>query len=270
LLLMGMCWRRRAQRALFGLSAFVVLMLPVCNAVPMYFPFQDRYLSLPLLGLAIAFGAAVDAAAQRGLAAVATPLAATAVIALALRTAQYEGVWQSEPSLWGHAARTQPRAYYAWTKLGEVRRKQGDLYGAILAYEQLVRLDPLRKLGYAGLFQVVALRDEKLHGIAPSHAEDYAKAFYAALDDAEDLRVIAGRLLKAGYVRAFELPMARVLQLAPMPDDAIEHAAALAFEQSQPSVALFYLEHMQRPTQEPLLQALAQRARALRGNAPVL
>lgn len=270
LIVVWICWRARAQRALFGLGAFVVLMLPVCNAIPMYFPFQDRYLSLPLLGLAIALGAAVDAAALRGLAGIATPIATAAVIALALRTVQYEGAWQSEVSLWGHAARTQPSAYYAWTKLGEVRRRQGDLYGAILAYEQLVRLDPMRKLGYAGLFQAVAMRDEKLRGIAPSHAEDYAKAFYAVLDDPEDLRVLAGRLLKAGYVRAFELPMGRVLQLAPIPDDALEHAAALQFEQNQPSVALFYLEHMQRPTQAPLLQALAQRARALRGNAPVL
>jgi hypothetical protein len=192
------------------------------------------------------------------------------VIALALRTVQYEGVWQSETRLWGHAARTQPSAYYAWTKLGEVRRKQGDLYGAILAYEQLVRLDPQRKLGYAALFEAVALRDEKLHAIAPSHAEDYAKAFYAALDDAEDLRQLAGRLLRAGYVRAFELPMGRALQLAPMPDDALEHAAALQFEHNQPAVALFYLERMQRPTQQPVLQALAQRARALRGNGPAL
>ena len=213
LLLTWICWRARALRALFGLCAFVVLMLPVCNAIPMYFPFQDRYLSLPLLGLAIALGAAVDAAALRGLAGIATPLATAAVIALALRTVQYQGMWQSEVGLWGHAARTQPSAYYASTKLGEVRRKQGDLYGAILAYEQLVRLDPMRKLGYAGLFQAVALRDEKLHAITPSHAEDYAKAFYAVLDDPDDLRVLAGRLLKAGYVRAFELPMSRVLQL---------------------------------------------------------
>jgi tetratricopeptide (TPR) repeat protein len=264
------CWRIGAQRALFGLGAFGVLMLPVCNAIPMYFPFQDRYLSLPLLGLAIVLGAVVDAAALRGVAAVAMPLASAAVIALALRTVQYQGAWESETRLWGHAARTQPNAYYAWTKLGELRRKQGDLYGAIAAYKQLIRLDPLRKLGYAGLFQVVALRDEKLHAIAPSHAEDYAKAFYAGLDDSEDMRVLAGRLLKAGYVRAFELPMTRVLQLAPMPDDALEHAAALQFENNQPSVALFYLEHMQRPTQQPVLQALAQRARALRGNAPVL
>src|SRR6185295_1605600 len=108
LLLIAMCWRSRAQRALFGLSAFVVLMLPVCNAIPMYFPFQDRYLSLPLLGLAIVLGAAVDAAALRGLAAIALPLASAAVIALALRTVQYQGVWQSETRLWGHAARTQP------------------------------------------------------------------------------------------------------------------------------------------------------------------
>ena len=32
--------RARARCSVF--VAFVVLMLPVCNAIPMYFPFQDR------------------------------------------------------------------------------------------------------------------------------------------------------------------------------------------------------------------------------------
>jgi hypothetical protein len=71
-------------------------------------------------------------------------------------------------------------------------------------------------------------------------------------------------------VRSFELPMSLVLAREPMPDDALERAATMQFKKLQPSVALFYLEHMQKPTRQPLLQALAQRARELRGNAPVL
>jgi tetratricopeptide (TPR) repeat protein len=265
-----LAWRAGARRVLFGLCAFVLLLLPVCNAIPMYFPYQDRYLSLPLVGLAFVLGAVVDSALAQGAGRIALLLGALAVLALGLRTAQYEGVWQSETRLWGHAASTQPNAYYAWTKLGEVRRKNGDLYGAIRAYQQLIRIDPLRKLGYAALFQAVALRDEALHGLAPSRAESYSQALYAALDDVEDLRTLAARLLRTGYVRAFEVPMGRLLALAPLPDDALEHAALAQFEQQRPLVCLFYLERMQKPTRKPLMQALAQSARELRGHAPVL
>jgi hypothetical protein len=197
-------------------------------------------------------------------------VAGLVLVALALRTLEYEGAWQNERRLWGHAVSAQPNAYYAWTKLGEVRRDEGDLYGAIRAYRHLLRIDPQRKLGYAALFEAVALRDEKLRQLAPSRAERYAQAFYLALDDTPDLRALAGRLLLAGYVRSFELPMGLVLSREPMPDDALERAATMQFKKLQPSVGLFYLEHMQKPTRQPMLQALAERARELRGNAPVL
>jgi hypothetical protein len=267
-----LAYRRRAFSALFALAAFTFWMLPVSNLLPMYFPYQDRYLSLPLIGLCFGLGSALDAARASGYAdgRVAGALAAAAVVALGLRTFQYEGEWSSEQRLWGHAASTQPGAYYAWMKLGEVRRKHDDLYGAIRAYQRLPALDPKRKLGPTALFEAVALRDEALHAITPSHAEPLAREYFAALDNAEDLRVLAGRMLGAGYARAYELPMARSIQLAPLSDEALEHVALVQFEQGRPMVGLFYLEHMQKPTQRPDLQEQAELARKLRGNAPVL
>jgi tetratricopeptide (TPR) repeat protein len=258
-----------AGRAVFSLGAFTLLMLPVSNAIAMYFPYQDRYLSLPLLGLCFGLAAALDAVPTRARRA-ALSLGAALVVVLGLRCWQYQGEWQSEVRLWGHAASTQTDAYYALMKLGEVRRRAGDLYGAIRAYQHLLQLDPKRTMGHAALLQAVALRDEKLRRLAPSQAERYAREYYDALEDPEALRELAAHLLQAGYLRTTELPLAKAFALQPVSDAVLEHAADVQFAEGRPSLGLFYLGQMRRATQRADLRGLAEGARRQLAAAPVL
>ena len=269
-LLLALFWRagRRgdvhAARMAFGLAAFALLLLPVSNAVPMVFPYQDRYLSLPLVGLGIAFGASWDALPRRAW----RWLAPLLVCAVALRCVQYQGEWQSELRLWSHAANTQPDAYYAWLKLGEVRRSEGQLEGSIAAYRRVVELDPARRTGYAALFLAAALRDEQRRGLAPTQAETYAARVYRALDDADKLRELAGRLLAAGYLRAAEVPLARSLALQPLDDRVLEHAAQTQFAAGRPTLALLYAHRMSSPTRLPDLRATIERAERALAHVP--
>lgn len=245
-------FRMRARLALAGLCTFVVLMLPILNLVPMYFPLQDRYLSLPLVGLALAVSALVD---QRG-----GPLSRAFVVvcvaALALRTVQYQGAWSSSLRLWGHAASTQPDAEYAWLKLGEVRRDAGQLEGAIHAYQRMIAVAPTRKLAWAALFEAVALRDERIFGMHPSHARTLAQRYYELLDHAPELRDFAGLLLAGRYLRALELPMSQALLLSAMPDNLLERAARTQLRDGRPSLARLYLRHMREPSLAPELAAV--------------
>lgn len=248
--------RARLWLALAGLVGFALWMLPVSNLVPMYFPLQDRYLSLPLVGLTLAFAALLDAKPTRTDLVFATLL----VLALAARSVQYQGVWRSELALWGHAASTQPEAEYAWLKLSEVRRDAHDLEGAIAAARAHVSVAPERRLAWAGLFEVTALRDERNHGIAPSRARELARRYYDALDDAAALRRLAGELLAGGYLRALELPLSRSLALE-LPEDALLEAAALTQTRAgRGSIAQLYLRAMRRPSQRPELASLPARS----------
>lgn len=253
---LALCVVKRRPRGALALLGFLLFFAPVSNALPMYFPFQDRYLSLPLLGLGLGLGALWDwLRARREL--LLAGLAVCMVVALGARTLQYSARWSNETRLWGHAASTQPDAFYAWLKLGEVRRDAGELPGAARALRAAIALDPGRKLGHAVLFEVVALHDEKWRKLAaPSHARAYAEAYYAGLDDAEALRVLSGKLLVNGYLRTLELPMGRALTLQPFPDDALERAARTHLSAGRPTVALFYLRQMQQPSAAPELVRL--------------
>ena len=145
-----------------------------------------------------------------------------------MRCAQYQGDWSSEARLWGHAASTQPDAYYAFMKLGEVRRRAGDLHGAIRAYKRLLRVDPQRKLGYAALLQVAALATSGYAGCRRSRAERYSEQFYTALDDAQALRALAAACCGRAPARAGAAARA-LARLRPLPDEALEHAAEAHF-----------------------------------------
>jgi hypothetical protein len=245
--------RAADKRMLSGLIAFVAFMLPVSNAVPMYFPLQDRYLSLPLIGLAFAFFAALEHALRPS---ALDKAGLVLVLALGLGSVRYQGEWQDELRLWGHATSVQPRAFYALMKLGELRRERGELGGAELSYTRAVALEPNRKLGHAAVLQVRALRDERRHAL-PSRADAYAKAYFEQLDDAGALRRLAAQMLASGHARALELPLSRSLDLAPLSDAALEQAASAQLVAGRPHIARIYVAHMRAAPSKPELKALA-------------
>lgn len=265
----ALAWRARrrelGRRVLFGLVAFVVLLAPVSNVVPLFWQWQDRYLSLPLFGLAFALGALVDAAiAARRDARLPIAVGGAIVIALAARTAQYEGAWRSEAALWGHAASTQPRAFYAWLKLGEVRRDAGEIEGALRAYERAIEVAPRLRLGHAAFLSALALRDERRHDLAPSRAIAIAQRFMERIEEPLALRELAGELAEDGYRDATTYVLARALDVEPIPEERLERAAAIQLAQGNEWLARFYVGRLTREPVLPEIRAYVARERARR------
>ena len=249
--------RARAPRAQLAIAGFAVMLLPVSNLIPVYFQFQDRYLSLPLLPLGFGFGAAaawVGAKIQNPKWAGAA-IGAVLVAALAARTVQYQEAWSGDLRLWQHAAATHPTSFYAWMKVGEILRDQGRLEASAGAYARAVDVAPELRLGHAAVFNVAALRDERDEDISPSRALAYAERYHAALDDANALRELAGEMASRGYRDAVILALGRSLDLAPVDDDRLEQAAARRLASGELWLARFYLSRM---TRDPILPALRE------------
>jgi protein O-mannosyl-transferase len=246
----------RSRRGLLaaGLLGFAIFLLPASNLVPLYFPLQDRYVSLPLFALGVALaGCGASATEPNARRSVLLDLAAIAVVCAGARTVQYAAEWQSEPRLWGHAVRAQPDADYAYLKLGEVRREAGDFEGAIAAYRGALAVAPLRTLAHAGLFEVVARRDERYANIFPSRARQLAQQYYQRLPNAEKLREFPAQLWAMGYVRSVELPIQALIVYDDMPEGILLQSAQSALRAGRKSLAQFYLHSLKEaPTGEPL------------------
>lgn len=241
-----------------GLLGFALFLLPASNLVPLYFPLQDRYASLPLFALGVAlagFAGSVqlEATRRKPVRNLALDVGFIALGCLCLRTAQYAGVWKNELRLWGHAVRTQPDADYAYLKLGEVRREAGDFEGAIKAYHGAIRVAPLRTLAHAGLFEVVARRDERVFKLSPGRARQLAEQYYKRLSNIESLRAFPAQLWSMGYVRTVELPIQAMLVIDAIPEGVVLQSAQGALRAGRRSLAKFYLHQLKEaPKGEPL------------------
>ena len=165
-------------------------------------------------------------------------------------------VYTSDAALWLHTTRVQPEAFYAWLKLGEVRRDHGDLRGAIDAYEHAVALEPRLRLSRGALFYAVALRDEARGTVAHRDALERTRRYHAALDDPTSMRVLASEMVTAGYRDAALIALGRALELEPASDARLEHAAHAQLDLGRPWLARFYVSRMSAHPIAPALRGL--------------
>jgi tetratricopeptide (TPR) repeat protein len=274
-----------SPRARFSILAFLVLLLPVSNLVPLYFEVQDRYLALPLLPLAFGLGAFVDhsssastskpigpaSATSRALRALPSPRAVIAlayVALLATLTYRYSTAWANDGTLWRHATRAQPQADYAWLKLGETLRDEAlaadptrddtrlTFDRSIHAYDRAIRIAPTLVIPHVARLRAMTHRDELVHAIEPSRAAELATRFGRAQANAEALKELASEMLELGYHDAALVPLARALDLDPIAPERLEHAARVQLESGHEWLARFYVSRLPGPPIDPALAAL--------------
>jgi hypothetical protein len=243
----------RDKRVIFAVIAFVVLIAPVANVVPLYFQWQDRYLSLPIWPIAFAVASLVERlwAIERRAA-----MAVTAVLAIALgvRTTIYSGVWSDRITLFEHAASVHPGETYAWVNLGHARRDAGRLESAVDAYERAIALSNLI-VSHDSRFYATVLIDEQRRDLSPSRAEELTGRFHLVVEDAVGLRELAMYMAQLGYRRTVWLALDYSFALEPVTDDQLEQSAFVRLRRGQAWLADFYLSRMRRRPLHPQLDA---------------
>jgi len=255
-------WRWRSRELGFALIAFLVLVAPVSNAIPLYFQWQDRYLSLPLWPVAFAVGYGLERLSRvEGPRWPAWAALAALVGALGLRTVQYSGRWSDSLTLFGHAAATQPESFYAWLNLGHSRVREGHLDTASAAYDQAIEVANLR-VAHDARFRTQVLIDERNHDLTPSRADAITARFHAAFDDVDALRGLGAELAGQGYRRAVMLALDYSFARDSIPDERLERAALIQLERGHEWLCDYYLSRMSRA---PITPLLVERVRGQRG-----
>jgi len=103
-------WRNRVFA--LGVAVFWLGLLPVSNFIPLYRPMADRYLYLPLIGLALMLAPILSRFK------IAPWVALLIALPLAVTTFCQEQVWHDDVALWTATARTNPASYTAANNLG--------------------------------------------------------------------------------------------------------------------------------------------------------
>lgn len=233
-----------ARLALAGAISFAILLIPVLNIVPLYFQWSDRYLGIPMLGVGLVAIAILDTYRHRAVGIGGAGLA----LLLALRSIAYQDAWSSDIALWEHATRAQPESFYAWIKLGQVRRDSGDGDAARSAFERAVALSPTLSLGHISLFSLLLESDAAEHQLTVTELEERAllSRYLRVLSDPEGLRRLGGDLMQGGFRDSTLFVLDRAFDLSPATDDQLERAARIQLERGNEWLARFYRSKISR------------------------
>lgn len=132
-------WRSRV--AAFGALMFWICLAPVSNFIPIYRPVADRYLYLPLMGLAaVLCGLFLLASRREALFRPLLGVAACVVIVLAGLSVQRQRVFANSLNLWTDAAKASPFSDTAANNLGYALLDKGDLQQALAMFQKALDL----------------------------------------------------------------------------------------------------------------------------------
>lgn len=134
---------RADRRIAFGIALMLLPLLPVSNLVPIYRAAADRYLYVPLAGVATILACLLDApwlrdSARRRQVAVAASLAGVVVLGLACMERQR--VWSSQLALWRDTAAKNPASFTAAQGLAGALEDAGRCVEAEVAARAAIQL----------------------------------------------------------------------------------------------------------------------------------
>lgn len=199
---------RRDRRLAVAVAVIVLPLLPVANLVPIYRAAADRYLYLPLAGVALAAGCLLDAPWLRGRDALRRNAAlgfAALIAVLAVGCTARQRVWTGSLALWTDTFRKNPVSFTAASGLAEALREAGRLVEAEQAARAAVQLSGGER-GEAWATLALVLDDQ---GRAAEAAEALDKALAAEPRLASPMERVAVMAMERPHAEALERLLAR-------------------------------------------------------------
>ncbi len=135
LVVLAQIWMSGRDRVFaLGAAAFWLGLLPVSNLVPLFQPMADRFLYLPLVGVAL-MAATLAERFRRG-----ALVLGILTLPLAWLTLQQQKVWHNDLSLWQDTVKKNPMSYSAHNNLGSALINAGRPADALRALQQSVKV----------------------------------------------------------------------------------------------------------------------------------
>lgn len=151
-------FRKRAPVILFGLTWFVLALLPVLNFVPISLQMADRYLYVALAGFAWSVAWGIEKIQPSKLQ---WAVAAAVLIVYGVMAEQRVQVWRSDVALWGDAARKAPHDTISWNNYGKALADSEQINEAEKVFLYLSHIAPWKAAGWNNLGRMRFLQYRK-------------------------------------------------------------------------------------------------------------
>lgn len=160
LLAIAVATRRHKKEIAFGILYFFITLIPVYNIVPIAMPIAERYLYLPIAGLAIIAGALLKLVLEapgfkfRRLIIFITLLSTVSLYSI--KVIKRNEVWGNDYLFWADTVKTSPKSDRAHLNLGAVYFDQERFDEAINEVKAAIKLNPLDPQFYTLLGMIYA------------------------------------------------------------------------------------------------------------------
>ena len=146
----GLCFFsfKHSKEIFFGIWWFFITLFPVYNLIPIYNPFAERYLYIPLIGICLALAIVFNTLMTKRLSET-VPVKVLSSVAIIVILSFYSTVtisrnrdWKDNLTLWSKTVITTPNSSIAHGSLGRAYQDQGRLEEAIGKYKKAIELYP--------------------------------------------------------------------------------------------------------------------------------
>ena len=239
----GLWFARRRRAVLFGGLWFLAALAPSAQLVPHHIFRADRFLYLPLIGLAVAGGAGlarVPADARRLRPGLLT-LACLVLAACVARTALRLPLWRNGLTLFSHAFQANPDSPTVRANLGTALARAGRHEEARRHFYEAARLDPANPEAHFNLANAL-----RRLGRLDEAVQHYSVAVFLAPTDTEMHTNLGVALSAAGKMNEAIFHYSRALRLAPENHHARVNLGAALGSQGKAQEALRHLSTVVR------------------------
>jgi len=137
-------WKvRRNGAEVFGLLWFLLALVPSSQIIPHHFIRADRFLYLPLVGLALAVSDGLRRLHGRSMVKYCMIIVGVLVLSvLAVRSARQVPVWRDSITLWTHCIRIDNQAPVAYYNRAVIHHRNGEIDKALADYSGAIESNP--------------------------------------------------------------------------------------------------------------------------------
>ncbi|NQU19051.1 tetratricopeptide repeat protein, partial [bacterium] len=144
---------KRSRRIFFGLSFFVITLLPTLTPLGITWIVAERYVYLGAIGIFIVVVLGIKRLSEiRYLKIAIRILFSLIIMALLTRTVIRNIDWKNEDNLWIATARTSPSSPNTHNNLGDVYSRRGEWEKAVYEFKKAIEIKP----GYADAYHNLA------------------------------------------------------------------------------------------------------------------
>jgi tetratricopeptide (TPR) repeat protein len=140
--------RKRVPNIIRSSLVFFFALLPVSGIIPFLFQYYstvaDRYLYLPMIGIALLVASVLATVRRTATVAVVGGW----IVFLAVLGVQQLATWENSRTLYNHALKVNPNSFLSLLNLGNVLSENGDFKGGLFLYRKSIIKRPDFSLGY--------------------------------------------------------------------------------------------------------------------------